>query len=755
MATPLEYMQIATGVYAASDRNLIDAPANWSPLDWKPDGWTGFSAGVYKNDLTNEFVISYKGTNQGIDIVSWTAGLGYPAPQILDAMAYYFAFRKAHPEVTNGNISFTGHSLGGGLASLMAVYFDKPATVFDQAPFQPAALSPSVLPLLPLAMAASGYFDAKLALYIASPILLALSRESNVTQYYVDGEVLQSFRFPANTLVGTDIPLSLKDSTASKDDRHSMTLLTALKASEAFLFSAGNLPDLVTEILDPGLYATSSTNPDVSDFLRTLLRHQLGVRGVIQPDAMLDHFAADMNKLTNYGTNLITGAMGKSLIDVAIANYYAMTPGFTKEFFNTLSGGISFDLKDIGANWANNKTVRQLGDTIAAQLLNRDQRARSFLAQDNYWTIQSGDTALNTTGAGTNNDAMIGGFGSDTLDGGAGNDLLFGGDGIDTLTGGADNDLLIGGAGADTMYGGSGYDTYVIEGNDTIEDSDGKGAIRDKAGNIVSGAILKRTDGTYVYLADPGIGVTKGADLSLTLDSGNVAVIKNFQSGNLGLMFVDDGQTQAPTSRTISGDLAPLNNPPQYDSLDNVIVNPGAPQPGRNDVLYDSAGNDLIQGFGGNDFIDAWRGGNDKLDGGTGTDIVSGRAGDDLVIGGEEADLLRGDEGKDKLYATSEVTVEAALAAQDAAPSGLKGDFFDGGADDDTLIGDSGNDALNGGAGADIIVAGAGDDDIDGDLETSIVSLDWSITRSVTTQNGVTQYLTTYNGVGFTAPPSI
>lgn len=182
MPTPFEYKQFATGVYAASDLNFIGPPAGWTRIDWQPDKWTGFSAGVYKNDTTNEIVISYTGTNDGVaDPLNWTAGMGIPAPQIYDAMAYYFAFRSAFP---TADITFTGHSLGGGLASLMAVLFDKQATVFDEAPFQPAAMNPALLPSFAAAMAASGYWDGALATYIASGGLLALSRESNVTQYY-------------------------------------------------------------------------------------------------------------------------------------------------------------------------------------------------------------------------------------------------------------------------------------------------------------------------------------------------------------------------------------------------------------------------------------------------------------------------------------------------------------------------------------------------------------------------------------------
>jgi hypothetical protein len=112
MTSQFEYMLLATRVYAASNNNKIDLPQGWSQLDWEPDRFTGFSAGIYKNDDTGEIVISYTGTNDKVaDPISWTAGMGAPAPQIFEAMSYYFEFRKAHPEATN--ISFTGHSLGG------------------------------------------------------------------------------------------------------------------------------------------------------------------------------------------------------------------------------------------------------------------------------------------------------------------------------------------------------------------------------------------------------------------------------------------------------------------------------------------------------------------------------------------------------------------------------------------------------------------------------------------------------------------
>ena len=59
------------------------------------------------------------------------------------------------------------------------------------------------------------------------------------------------------------------------------------------------------------------------------------------------------------------------------------------------------------------------------------------------------------------------------LYGGLGDDRLLGGDGDDTIEGGAGDDVLIGGAGDDILRGGSGKNIYLIQGNDTIEGSNG------------------------------------------------------------------------------------------------------------------------------------------------------------------------------------------------------------------------------------------------------------------------------------------
>jgi hypothetical protein len=59
-------------------------------------------------------------------------------PAQLYAASYYAAVKEwaADNGYDSNKISFTGHSLGGGLASNMAVWFNKPAVTFAEGPFE-------------------------------------------------------------------------------------------------------------------------------------------------------------------------------------------------------------------------------------------------------------------------------------------------------------------------------------------------------------------------------------------------------------------------------------------------------------------------------------------------------------------------------------------------------------------------------------------------------------------------------------------
>lgn len=106
----------------------------------------GFYAASY--DWNGITVISYRGTNQLSDIWNgWVTGAGvWDTDQVRLAAEFYQAvFAPTIPEIydltalTQNSVVFTGHSLGGGLAGIMASIYGRTATVFDSMPYKLAA----------------------------------------------------------------------------------------------------------------------------------------------------------------------------------------------------------------------------------------------------------------------------------------------------------------------------------------------------------------------------------------------------------------------------------------------------------------------------------------------------------------------------------------------------------------------------------------------------------------------------------------
>jgi hypothetical protein len=225
-----------------------------------------------------------------------------------------------------------------------------------------------------------------------------------------------------------------------------------------------------------------------------------------------------------------------------------------------------------------------------------------------------------------------------------------------------------------------------------------------------------------------------------------------------------------PTTRTILGDLAPVDSDPRqagiqirYDDLGNVITDPGIAEADRADTLYDSAGADLISSGGGADTVFRVRGGDDIIDLGDGDDdfwtrIVSSEQvhakgaggrdylgagfGSDTLEGGAGGDCLYGSSGSDQLYgdAKGEAADFISTGASQTG-SGEQGELVDAEDGNDQVFTGAGNDLIAGGDGDDLVVTGGGDDWIWGDR--NIWSIDdwrkWAISeKSEPTASGGT-----------------
>jgi hypothetical protein len=123
-ATTLEYALMAGAAYESTrgEANKLPRPGDWQPLDparsldHRVENVSGFEAVAFAKG--NDIVIAYAGTYEKDLDGDWVAnvvlGGGGMHPQLAEAARYYQDIKRLHP---NANISFTGHSLGGGLAA--------------------------------------------------------------------------------------------------------------------------------------------------------------------------------------------------------------------------------------------------------------------------------------------------------------------------------------------------------------------------------------------------------------------------------------------------------------------------------------------------------------------------------------------------------------------------------------------------------------------------------------------------------------
>lgn len=156
MTAATEYAQMSLAVYKAVDKsNEINPPAGWElaePLH--SDGMDGISYGVFRRIGTTEIVLAYAGANEAVDwAANITNGFGLSSTQTTQAATAYLQAKQQY----GSNITLTGDSLGGGLASVMAVWFDRPATVVDEAPFELTARNPAFTAITKAALALAGY----------------------------------------------------------------------------------------------------------------------------------------------------------------------------------------------------------------------------------------------------------------------------------------------------------------------------------------------------------------------------------------------------------------------------------------------------------------------------------------------------------------------------------------------------------------------------------------------------------------------
>ena len=244
-------------------------------------------------------------------------------------------------------------------------------------------------------------------------------------------------------------------------------------------------------------------------------------------------------------------------------------------------------------------------------------------------TLVYGDSSI-TVDTLDGNDNVTTGSADDTIDGGAGNDTINSGSGDDTLTGNIGSDTLIGGLGDDT------YIFNVGDGHDTIIDAYNYGYNNFSSKDAGNDTIVF---GEGVIQEDISVTIID-SDIVISINDNDSMTIKNATNPNSAIenIKLHDGTTlkiQDLQSATQGNDTLVFGN--SDVTLDAL---------GGDDNVTTGSGNDSIDGGTGNDTI-ITNDGSDNLLGGLDDDtLISGR-GDDTLSGGAGTDTLKGGLGND------------------------------------------------------------------------------------------------------------
>lgn len=698
MVTVNEAAQLSLYVYniqrdAEQDNRPLLPSTDWVRLEYQPDNSLGFSYGVFQNTATHEIVVSFTGSNEKLAVdflgTNIPAGLGLSGLQINQAAAV--ANRIINAYGAQNHVTFTGHSLGGGLASVMAVWFNRGAVVFDPAPFESTALDTNAIQSArEFIENTSAEVSADLSLYIGASQFA--TRERAVTSYFAKGEVLEWLRGFVPAVVGTEVAVQFGtdwmavDATVSAlgGDRtllHSQALLTAGLMSDSFRRATLTVQATLPVILDNTFYAVDAATSTQRNFLIDLIRSEQANIG----NGKLSHFAADLHRLGQDLTGLNEAAQ-KAIVARGVEWYYWQGTNYAGQEFSVRNGSLLQYTTAMGASLpgAQNKAADYLSKWLTPIANTHGEFYFPSFGTKQQWSVVTGTAAASATAVDLDKTQMfVGNAGADVFTGGHRADVFFGGEGNDTVNGGAGNDQLYGGAGNDR------YNFSGTFGEDLVIDSDGTGtvwinSVQMRGGKKIAGLSNSwiSDDKAWRYeLGSNGDLLIRHADGS----AGSV-MLRGWQNGGGNLLDIElKNETAAPpappTLRIFLGDqAAPLKTngagETTYDwgattwNTSNGTLNGGIAQERFADVIRANLiGTDAERN------IDAriyGYGGNDALGGADGNDEIDGGEGDDLIAGGDGRNELRGGAGNDFISATGYITAGQRVRPGEVwtAPSG-------------------------------------------------------------------------------------
>jgi Ca2+-binding RTX toxin-like protein len=688
-------------------------------------------------------------------------------------------------DIANGDVSVSGHSLGGHLAAAFTRLFDElgaTATTINGAGFPTGAIpglglnaDTNIAHLFAFFGGAAQFEMAAIVNvhgdgpnFVTIDSLWGLVQQGSHQEIYIENmDSGNTFGHGSSQMTNALAVMSLLDEIDSSD---TLSLIAVSQILEATTRKTDQTFEQVINDLSKLFGTLPITNLDADSTTvgrEDLFSHIHDIRAVlalyspmtvislvgIDADLLANASKTDMAyryALVNFNPFVITGnnsIYNSHTLNGELELYNSEnTNGLTDEYIDARSSMLQLVIERNLNDYANDYGYETTKTSLTRESrIYQDYQNNIVIAPDDNSLINRADTEnplIERVIIGLNNETpelLIGADRDDYIFGQKGDDVLIGGKGADYLEGGEGNDYLYSGELingqllednlADILRGGKGNDSYYVGLGDIIEDSDGQGTIYKGNQVIDISNLTPVTEGSSLFTNNNNSNLLR---LQLLPDStlqaiGSYFEIRNFKNGDFGIDLTGnaiESEFDFEIIGTNGNDNLPESEPPLPENPGNLRIDALA----GNDNVDGDAGNDHIFGGLGDDDI-AGHAGADIIYGDDGDDDIDGGEDNDTLIGGSGRDFIIGDLGDDVLDGGSGQDVLLGREGSDVLVGGDDIDLLAGGEGDDFHEGGLGNDVLLGGAGSDALFGGDGNDVIWGDAEAFIPDpRDWELT---------------------------
>lgn len=622
------------------------------------------------NEVSNadgDLVDSFNITEQGVESAPPQNSLKIATDNIL-GMSYYVVKSEATANgdlvaeisASGGNVSVTGHSLGGHIAMAFAGVFSgevEEVVTFNSPGFKDNSITQAFFNFLGGSLPQPG--DPKITNVIADADLGLGKSFSPIAGL--------------NSIPGSEVNISIEDQLILGEPKfpvafnHSQMILTdALAIMSAINPFASNLTTTIFETLLSSVSGATydSLEKVISSFRAAIVGNDESISPGNDQRELLYSAIKDLSESVHLGNGEFTLvpvhlSSGGALQDTpeGYAYRYALEnlnpfvilhtpePG-QQSIYDQHNLNGSLNAKNYSVEYLSAR-LSLLNDKNTAYSNNQDELTTTEANFDRkYKDIDSDFTSLYESTDDNDPDLSI--FASKDgswIVGGEKNDFLFGRGGNDLLQGGSGEDFLEGGKGMDVLKGGSGIDTYHFNtGDSNIQSGLFDRIIDSDASNKLSFGSTVNTNSFKYY----NIG---NADLGVYFESAEGAkdliILDNWYSNQNMIIGLDLGEN---LSKVLTPQIDHLDYgwgqwsgtagvdhisyiPTLFDDSDN---------PTTNYVIAGFAGDDVLAGFNvsggsGNDTITFYNPNNPqnlggKLYGGTGNDTIYGGDHNDMIV---------------------------------------------------------------------------------------------------------------------------